>query len=187
MISWFLFLAACSNSQDGIAVEVCEAVPALTLDAAGRALVMDHVAEEEQRIWKDAEPSPGMRALGTPAFGAIRANSSCELIRNTPSGSNGTHFVLSRTEPILTGTRVFDRYDLIDQDSVKREVNLWWRDGAFWVDLQKAQKEAATARQLAREGQEEAAEKAFAELYSWFPDPTLFAERGLLVLAPTDD
>lgn len=173
--------------MDQAAVSVCEAVPALTLDAAGRALVMDHMAEEEQELWHQAEFSPGMRAMGTPAFGAIRANSSCELIRKSEDGERGTHYLLLRSEPVLTGTRVFDSYDLIDQEKVQRKVHLWERDGKFWVDLQKAQQEAAAARQLLRDNKPEAAEAAFAALYFWFPDPTLFAERGLLVLAPQED
>ena len=173
--------------MDQAAVTVCEAIPALTLDAAGRALVMDHVAEEEQKIWQEAEFSPGMRALGTPSFGAIRANSSCELVQKSDDGERGTHYLLMRSEPVLTGTRVFDRYDLVDQEQTERKVHLWARDGKFWVDLKKAQQEAAAARQLLRENKPDAAESAFAALYFWFPDPTLFAERGLLVLAPQED
>ena len=173
--------------MDEAAVSVCEAIPALSLDAAGRALVMDHIAEEEQKIWHEAEFSPGMRALGTPAFGAIRANSRCELVRKTDDGEKGTHYLLMRSEPVLTGTRVFDRYDLVDQELELRKVHLWERDGKLWVDLEKARQEAAAARQLLRENKTEAAEAAFAALYFWFPDPTLFAERGLLVLAPPED
>ncbi len=183
----FLLLSACSGSNAQIALEVCEAVPALSLEAAGRALVMDHMDPEEFRIWNEGEPSPGLLAIGTPGFGAIRANSSCEIQSKEDAGEEGELYRLVRREPDIQGMRVFDRREVIEQILVDREVSIWVKDGKASVRLQKALQEAAAARQLKRDGQDDQAETAFAALYSWFPDPTLFAERGLLVLAPEKD
>ena len=166
---------------------VCEALPALSLEAAGRALVMDHMNPDEMAIWDDGELSPGMRLIGTPAFGAIRANSACSIHSKESTNDKGLHYRLIRSEPVITEMRVFDRHEIIDQEKVDREVQVWIRDNKAHVELQRALQEAAHARQLAREGNKSASDEAFEALYSWFPDPTLFAERGLLVLAPTED
>jgi hypothetical protein len=181
-----LSLLGCSNHDLDAALTVCEAVPALSLDAAGRALVEDFIAPQERAIWDQSEASIGMRQIGSPAFGVIRANASCRIVgsEKTPQGLR-VDFV--RMEPEVLGLRVFDRNELIDQDKVERKLSLWVREGRVWVDLQRALKEAAAARELARSGDEKGAEAAFAALYAWFPDPTLFAERGLLVLAPNAD
>lgn len=181
-----LSLLACSNHDLDAALTVCEAVPALSLDAAGRALVGDLISPKEREIWDQSEASVGMRQMGSPAFGVIRANASCRIVgsEKTPQG---LRVDLVRMEPEVLGLRVFDRHELIDQDKVERKLSLWVREGHVWVDLQRALKEAAAARDLARSGNKKGAEAAFAALYAWFPDPTLFAERGLLVLAPIAD
>jgi hypothetical protein len=181
-----LALLGCSNNDLDAALAVCEAVPALSLDAAGRALIEDFIAPKEREIWDQSEASVGMRQIGSPAFGVIRANASCQIVgsEKTPQGLR-VDFI--RKEPEVLGLRVFDRHELIDQDKVERKLSLWVREGRVWVDLQRALKEAAAARKLARSGDEKGAEAAFAALYAWFPDPTLFAERGLLVLAPNAD
>lgn len=181
-----LALLGCSNQDEAAALTVCEAMPALSLDAAGRALVEDLVAEEELEIWKQGEPSDGMLAIGSPAFGVIRANSSCR-VDSSQKSPEGLHIDLIRTEPDVLGLRVFDRYELIDQEKVERKLQLTVRDGKVYVGLKRALKEAAAARHLARKGDKNGAEAGFAALYAWFPDPTLFAERGLLILAPEED
>jgi hypothetical protein len=181
-----LSLLGCSNPDLHAASAVCEAVPALSLDAAGRALIEDYIAPEERQNWAQATPSPGMRQMGSPAFGVIRANASCKRIGSEQT-ANGLRVDFIRTEPEVLGMRVFDRTDLIDQETVERRFSLWVREGRVWVDLQRALKEATAARDLAQSGNASGAEAAFAALYAWFPDPTLFAERGLLVLAPHDD
>jgi hypothetical protein len=181
-----LAFLGCSNGDEARALAVCEALPALSLDAAGRALVEGLVASEEFDLWNQGEPSDGMRAMGTPAFGVIRANAHCRVVakEKTPKG---LRVDLIRSEPNVLGMRVFDRHQLINQETVERKVQLWLRDGVVWVELKRALKEAARARQLARSGDTKGAEAAFVALYAWFPDPTLFAERGLLTLAPEED
>ena len=181
-----LALFGCSNNDLESALTVCEAMPALSLDAAGRALVDGLSAPQELLIWDQAEQSNGMRAMGTPAFGVIRANSSCRVLK-TEKTAAGLRVDLVRTEPDLLSLRVFDRTELIDQETVERNLSLWVREGRVWVELEKATKAAAEARDLIRKGNHKGAEAAFAALYAWFPDPTLFAERGLLVLAPKED
>lgn len=186
MFWMILSLLGCGNPDLQAALVVCEALPALSLDAAGRALIEDVIAPEESLIWAQAVPSAGMRQMGSPAFGVIRANSSCKIVGSEQT-TKGLRVDFIRTEPQVLGMRVFDRYDLIDQDTVERKFSLWVRKGRVWVDLQQALKEAAAARGLVRVGNKSGAEAAFAALYAWFPDPTLFAERGLLVLAPDGD
>ena len=181
-----LALLGCSNKDEATALTVCEAMPALSLDAAGRALVEGLVTEEEYEIWNNGEASDGMRAIGTPAFGVIRANSRCR-IESSEKTAQGLRVHLIRTEPELLGLRVFDRHELIDQEEVERKLHLTVQDGKVSVDLKRALKEAAAARQLSQEGDKSGAEAGFAALYAWFPDPTLFAERGLLTLAPEED
>ena len=181
-----LALFSCSSNHQEAALAVCEAVPALSLDAAGRALVEGISAQKEIDIWAQAEQSNGMRAMGTPAFGVIRANASCRIV-GTEKTPGGLRVDLIRTEPNVLGLRIFDRTELIDQDTVERKLSLWVREGRVWTELEKAIKAAAEARDLVRNGNTQGAEAAFAALYSWFPDPTLFAERGLLVLAPVED
>ena len=129
-----LLLSACGMSAGEKAILVCEALPALSLDAAGRALVVDHMNPDELAIWQDGELSPGMRQIGTPAFGAIRANSSCSIRSKESTEEKGVHYRLLRSEPVITEMRVFDRHEIIDQEKADREVQVWIRDHKTHVE-----------------------------------------------------
>jgi hypothetical protein len=178
-------LLSCAPAPSELALQMCIAVPALTLDSAGQQLVRDIATVAELQAWHDLPFSPGMERLSTPSFGVVRTNSSCEITSVTEM-DNGVSVELIRDEPDITTLRVFDNREVEGLEarlSSRLTLLVIEQDDGMRVESSsaRAREEAAAARLL--EGVER--EAAFEALYQWFPDPTINVELDRVEIPPS--
>lgn len=169
-------LVSCAPTPEELALQMCSAMPALTLDSAGQQLVRDIATTAELQAWHDLPFSPGMERLTTPSFGVVRTNSHCEITGITEV-DNTFSVELVRDEPDITTMRVFENKNVEDLEArlVSRVTLLVVQEEeGMRVESSsaRAREEAAAARIL--EGPDR--EAAFEALYAWFPDPTINVE-----------
>ena len=178
-------LVSCAPAPTELALQMCAAVPALTLDSAGQQLVRDIATRAELQAWHDLPFSPGMERLSTPSFGVVRTNSNCEVTTVT-EGDNGVTVELLRDEPDITTLRVFDNREVEDLEArLSSRVTLLVIEQSDGMRVEsssaRAREEAAAARLL--EGVER--EAALEALYQWFPDPTINVELDRVEIPPS--
>lgn len=173
-----LLALACGTptTPDWLATRACEAMPGLQIDAAGRAYAADAVDPAELALWDDGSPSHGIRALGVPGYGVIRANAICTL-----DAIEGDRVRLTRSEPDVSILDPYVTRDVYKLPRVERsfEVEIVATEAGprARVGLVRARAEAAAAWELARAGDEEGALAALDALYAWFPDPMITWEK----------
>ena len=176
---------SCGPTPTELALQMCVAVPALTLDSAGQQLVRDVATSAELEAWHRLPFSPGMERLTTPGFGVVRTNSKCEVVGSTEVGG-GYSVDLVRDEPDITTMRVYDNQNVEElEERIISNFTLLVveTDQGLRVESNsaRAREEAEAARQL--QGTERTA--AFEALYQWFPDPTINVELDRVEIPPS--
>lgn len=180
MLLFLLFACGSPTSPDWLGTRACEVMPGLVIDAAGRAYAADAIDPAELALWADGSVSPGIRAIGVPGYGVIRANLMCTL-EEVIEDEDGTRVRLTRSEPDVS---TMDPYVAIDVHTLERiersiEVDIVQTEAGprARVGLAQARAEAAAARQLAKSGDKDGAMAAFDALHDWFPDPMITWEK----------
>ena len=177
-----LLLSACGTptSPDWLGTRACELMPGLVIDAAGRAYAADAIDPAELALWADGSVSPGIRAIGVPGYGVIRANLMCTL-EGVIRDEDGTQVRLTRSEPDVSTMDPFVALDVHTLDRIERSIEVDIVQTELGprarVGLAQARAEAAAAHQLARSGDQDGAMAAFDALHDWFPDPMITWEK----------
>lgn len=180
MLLFALLACGTPTSPDWLATRACQGMPGLVIDAAGRAYLADAVDPAELALWEDGSVSPGIRALGVPGYGVIRANLIC-TVDEVVEGPDGVRVRMTRSENDLSKLVPYDPREVHAQERVDRpfevEIVDTPRGPRARVGLARARAEAEAARALGRQGDEEGALAAFDALYAWFPDPMIAWEK----------
>ena len=95
-----LLLLACSNPEPA-ALAACQAVPGLSSDAAGLALLEPLLTTEELVLLREAAPTRGQEVVGSTGLATIRDQTACEVVLTHSAGSGRWAVTLKRTLPTV--------------------------------------------------------------------------------------
>lgn len=89
----------CGGGPEAPALTACAAVPGLSIDPAGRALLEPVVISEELELWAKSEPTQGSQALGPDKVAELRSQTRCAVDSVELAGTGQWVVKLTRTQP----------------------------------------------------------------------------------------
>lgn len=95
-----LLLVGCADPVPA-AIKVCEALPGLSIDEAGRAALEGTLAQAELDAGSKEEPTLGLQVVGTEGMAGLRAQTSCTAGERQSAGSGRWAIPLTRTSPAV--------------------------------------------------------------------------------------
>ncbi|MCB9764229.1 MAG: hypothetical protein H6739_30940 [Alphaproteobacteria bacterium] len=96
-----LLLLGCTDPEP-IAKAACQAVPGLSVDPEGLALLEPLLTPTEGTLLAQAEPTLGLTAAGPATMAKLRAEASCEVGEVESAGSGRWAVPVTRTAPSIT-------------------------------------------------------------------------------------
>ena len=163
-----LALLGCTDPGP-LAVSACEAVPGLSTDAAGMALLEPLLIETSVTILKEATPTKGQEVLGEAGLAQLRAGTSCTADQIDSAGSGRWAVKLTRTGPSVSA-----------DGSIGASVttSLEWQvadtdGGRVEIGLEKANSMRKSATEAAGKGEHRRAASTLRALSKSFADPVL--------------
>ncbi len=161
-------LAACANPTP-IATEACMALPGLSTDPAGLALLTPLLINAEGELLAAATPTLGLEKVGAEGLAALREKAVCELVAVNNAGSGRWKVELKRSLPTVQADGSLGRTDetalewqVVDEDGLRVETGL----GVA------AEMRASIAGAIAEDDLRRAA-STWRALYRSYPDPVL--------------
>lgn len=163
-----LSLLGCTDPEP-VALAACQAVPGLSIDAAGRAMLDGVLTDEELGILDAAEPTLGLQTLGEAGMKEIRAKTTCVVTKMESAGASRWAATISRTAPSVTPEGALGdpvetelTFQIVDVDGGRAEIGM----------KRAAAQRASIAEALAEEDYQRFA-SSWRALERNYPDPVL--------------
>jgi len=163
-----LALLGCTDPGP-LAVSACEAVPGLSTDAAGMALLEPLLIDSSVAILKDATPTRGQEVLGAAGLAQLRAGTTCTADQIDSAGSGRWAVKLTRTGPSVSADGTIGasvttplEWQVADTDGGRVEIG-----------LEKANSMRKSAQEAAEKGEHRRAASTLRALSKSFADPVL--------------
>jgi len=157
------------TDPEPVALAACQAVPGLSVDAAGLALLTPLLTDDELAVLRGGEQTRGHARLGDDAWAQIRAGAACEIASVESAGSGRWAVAMRRTAPAVTpagaigdAAAVELAWQVVDVDGGRAEVGLV-KAAARWK----------SAKEAAQKGNLKLAASSLRALANSFPDPML--------------
>ena len=169
-----LTLLGCTDPGP-LAVSACEAVPGLSTDAAGMALLEPLLIATSVAILKDAAPTKGQEALGPDGLAQLRAGTSCTADKIDAAGSGRWAVKLTRTAPTVAADGTLGATETTALEWQVADTD----GGRVDVGLEKANAMRRSATEAAEKGEHRRAASTLRALSKSFADPALVVDVAL--------
>lgn len=166
---------ACTDPND-VAKRACEAVPGLSMDAEGQAVLAQLLVASELESIKGSEQTEGHKLVGDAGLATIRDGAQCTVDSVDSAGSGRWAVVLTRTAPSVGADGAYGE----PQNSTLEWQVVSDEGGRVEAGVAKAATMWANAKAARDEGDLMRAASSMRALRNTFPDPVLAVDVALM-------